>query len=124
MVEVIFANFNWTVYKDFESCKTFLLEVFPSKSQLYEDAFPKILDINDDVFVLVHRKEAMENFLKEIVKTMDFVIYRPLYQFLNPTNQEMAPLLHKILQVQAFTRQFLVKMTMESVRSLPLSVCL
>ena len=123
MVAVSFGHFSWTVHKDFESCREFLLQIFPSNRQLYEEAFPKIHDINDDVFVLVSRKEAMEKFLQEVVRTMDFTVYRPLYNFLCP-QQEMAPLLKKVTRLQAFARQFLVQSTMEEVSSLAWPSCL
>eukprot|EP00603_Paraphysomonas_imperforata_P000406 CAMPEP_0114439080 /NCGR_PEP_ID=MMETSP0103-20121206/14999_1 /TAXON_ID=37642 ORGANISM="Paraphysomonas imperforata, Strain PA2" /NCGR_SAMPLE_ID=MMETSP0103 /ASSEMBLY_ACC=CAM_ASM_000201 /LENGTH=974 /DNA_ID=CAMNT_0001609801 /DNA_START=21 /DNA_END=2945 /DNA_ORIENTATION=- len=112
MVAVTFANFSWTVHLDFEQCKAFLLHVFPSKRQLYDETFPKIMDVDDDVFVLVNRKEAMEGFLQEVVNTMDFVVYQPLYKFLCP-KYEIQPLLKKITRIQAFIRQFLMQSTME-----------
>jgi hypothetical protein len=122
ILSVTFGHFNWTVSLDFESCKAFLLHVFPSKRQLYDESFPKILDIDDDVFVLVNRKESMETFLTEVMNTMDFVVYQPLYKFLCP-KYEMQPLLKKIMEIQAFCRQFLVQSSMENVsflRVLPL----
>ena len=115
MVVVSFRNFSWTIQKDFESCKAFLLEVLPSKRQAYEEAFPKIHDVNDDVFILVNRKEAMENFLHELVSTMDFLVYRPLFYFLSPKN-EISPLIEKLKLIQAACRQFLTKVSMEVVR--------
>lgn len=114
LMTVFFRHFSWTVQKDFEACKDLLLQVFPSKRQLYEDTFPKIHDINDDVMALISRKEAMEEFLTEIVTTMDFLLYQPLQQFLCP-HSELAPLLEKVIRIQAFTRQFLVHSAMEEV---------
>jgi hypothetical protein len=122
MVAVNFSQFSWTVQKDFDTCKSFLLEVFPSKHELYEESFPKILDIDDDVFVLVNRKEAMEKFLGEVVSTMDFIIFHPLYRFLSP-GAEMAPVLREITRLQAFTRRFLVQSSMEDVRACMQRVC-
>ena len=114
IISLTLCKYNWTVNKDFDSCKEFLLQVFPSKRPTYEETFPVIHDVNDDVFVLVNRKESMEKFLQEVVNTMNFLIYRPLRNFLCP-GSELKPLEDRIIRVQSFLRGCLAQMSLEEV---------
>jgi hypothetical protein len=56
----------------------------------------------------------MEKFLEGVVATMDFLIYKPLYYFLN-SNDELRPLIKKIERIQAVIRMFLIQRKMNQV---------
>lgn len=50
----------------------------------------------------------MEKFLEGVVATMDFLIYKPLFYFLN-SNDEIRPLVKKINKIQSTIRMFLTQ---------------
>jgi Trp operon repressor len=79
-----------------------------------QTVFPREIDIADDVFILVERKESMEKFLENVVATMDFLIYKPLFYFLN-SNDEIRPLIKKIQIIQATIRMFLIQRKMNQI---------
>jgi hypothetical protein len=66
----------------------------------------------------VERKESMEKFLEGVVATMDFLIYKPLFYFLN-SNDELRPLIKKIERIQAVIRMFLIQRKMNKVDTTP-----
>jgi hypothetical protein len=56
----------------------------------------------------------MEKFLEGVVSTMDFLIYKPLFYFLN-SNDEIRPLIGKIQIIQATIRMFLIQRKMNQI---------
>ena len=70
------------------------------------------------MFILVERKELMEKFLEGVVATMDFLIYKPLFYFLN-SNDEIRPLIKKIERIQAVIRMFLIQRKINKVKTRP-----
>lgn len=132
IIEVTFGSYKWTVRKMFDECRHFLGIVFPYREEefevifgrflssyadlIYKDIFPNVVDFEDDVFALVERKESMEKFLKEIVTTMDFLVYRPLFYFLNP-HDEFRPVERKVTCIQSTVRMYFTKKKMIQVYS-------
>jgi hypothetical protein len=119
----------------FDECRHFLVIVFPFREDeidvivilqhslcvlmcIPQTMFPNVVDFEDDVFALVERKENMEKFLREIVMTMDFLVYRPLFYFLNP-HDEFRPVERKVTRIQAAVRMHFTKKRMIQVPSHP-----
>lgn len=61
----------------------------------------------------------MEKFLEGVVATMDFLVYKPLFYFLN-SNDEIRPLIKKIERIQATIRMFLIQRKLNKVHALGL----
>lgn len=111
----------------FDECRHFLVIVFPFREDeinvkpfhyfciflciILQTLFPNVIDFEDDVFALVERKESMEKFLREIVMTMDFLVYRPLFYFLNP-HDEFRPVERKVTCIQSTVRMHFTKKKM------------
>eukprot|EP00602_Paraphysomonas_sp_CaronLab_P007018 CAMPEP_0185026808 /NCGR_PEP_ID=MMETSP1103-20130426/11276_1 /TAXON_ID=36769 /ORGANISM="Paraphysomonas bandaiensis, Strain Caron Lab Isolate" /LENGTH=553 /DNA_ID=CAMNT_0027560515 /DNA_START=500 /DNA_END=2161 /DNA_ORIENTATION=+ len=55
----------------------------------------------------------MERFLEEIVGAMDFLVYKPLFYFLN-SKEELKPLEMTVVRIQAAIRRFLVNRRLTS----------
>lgn len=56
----------------------------------------------------------MEKFLEGVVATMDFLVYKPLFYFLN-SNDEIRPLVKKINKIQSTIRMFLTQRKLNKV---------
>lgn len=106
MLEFVIAGVRWTMTKSFEELRQFYTllhtdEQLGKGRELLTAPFPSGDDGEDDVMLLVERRELIETFVKETLELLDPEIYAPLALFLDspPHFDHVRRQLKKVIKV-------------------------
>eukprot|EP01038_Epipyxis_sp_PR26KG_P016196 gene16196-22030_t len=109
-LELSMKNYKWICKRSFNEIKT-LYETIKADHKLgpnrlkLKAAFPVGEDGEDDVMVLVERREIIEEFLKEVAANLNYEVYEPFNQFIE-AKANLIDLKVKVAQIYRIFRKY------------------